>query len=75
MLYSGIMVNLTIQKKYTVIVSGLCKNNVDLFLLEKEESRGECHHQQQFLLLNNASDIPKEHRGSCRQENGKVLFL
>ena len=61
--------------KQIIIVSGLCKNNVDLFLPQKEESRGECDHQQQFLLLNDTTDLPKEYRGSCRQENGKVLFF
>ena len=46
---------------YLFVDPGLCQDNPGLLLPEEEEPRGECDHQQQLLLLDNATNIPEEY--------------
>ena len=46
---------------YLFFDPGLCQDNTGLLLPEEEEPRGERDHQQQPLLIDDATNIPEEY--------------
>ena len=55
------MVVATKMALYLIFDEGLCQDNPGLLLPEEEEPGGECDHQQQLLLLDDATNIPEEY--------------
>ena len=55
------MMVVTKMALYLFFDPGLCQDNPGLLLPEEEEPRGERDHQQQLLLIDDATNIPEEY--------------